>query len=86
MAYTHTHTHAAEPAFSIPSIVAIICAIASFFVGPGLGMILAVAAIILGGIGLIAAFSPTIRGGMTSMLSIVAGVIGIVAALIRLFF
>jgi hypothetical protein len=89
MAYTHsdtgTHRHAEPASFSIPSILAIVCAFASFFFGAGLGMILAIAAIVLGGIGLVAAFSPSVRGGVTSIVAIAAGVIGILAAFIRLF-
>ncbi len=85
MAYTHPlGEHRAAPAFSIPSILALVCAIASFFFGAGLGMLLAVAAIVLGAIGLLASFSPTVRGGVTSAVSIVAGAIGIIAALIKL--
>lgn len=88
MAYTHPmeHSHAVAPAFSIPSILAVICAIASFFFGAGLGMLLAIAAIALGAIGLLASFSPSVRGGMTSIISIVAGVFGILAAVVKLFF
>lgn len=85
MAYTHPVEHRmAVPAFSAPSILAIICAIASFFFGAGLGMVLAIAAIVLGAIGLMLSFSPTVRGGMTSTISVVAGVVGIVAAIFKL--
>lgn len=85
MAYTQPMEHrTAMPAFSIPSILAIIFAIASFFFGAGLGMMMAIAAIVLGGIGLMLSFSPTVRGGMTSTISMVAGVVGIVAAIFKL--
>ena len=85
MAFTHPVEHrTAASAFSAPSILAIICAIASFFFGAGLGMVLAIAAIVLGAIGLMLSFSPTVRGGMTSTISVVAGVVGIVAAIFKL--
>ena len=74
----------ARPAFSIPSILAAICAAASFGVGPGLGFVLAILAIILGGFGVMLALAPQTRGGIVSVISILAGAIGIVAAVIRL--
>ena len=86
MAYTQpVENRTALPAFSLPSILAIICAIASFYFGAALGLILAIAAIILGCIGLLLSFSPSIRGGMASTISIVAGALGIVAAIFKLF-
>ena len=77
---------APAPAFSIPSIIAIVAAIASFFFGAALGMILAIVAIVAGLIGVLMSLSPRVRGGMVSIFSIVAGAIGIVAAVIKLFF
>jgi hypothetical protein len=77
---------APAPAFSIPSIIAIICAIASFMVGAGLGFILAILAIVAGLIGVLLSLSPRVRGGMISIFSVVAGVIGIVAAVFKLVF
>ena len=71
--------------FSIISILAIVCAIASFFFGAALGLLLAIAAIVLGGIGVVLALSPRVRGGIVSVFSMVAGVIGIVAAIIKIF-
>jgi hypothetical protein len=77
---------APAPAFSIPSILAILAAIGSFMTGAFLGMILAIAAIVLGLIGVMLALSPRVRGGMMSILSILAGVAGIVAAVFKLVF
>ena len=74
----------ARPAFSIPSILAIICAVASFAVNPGLGFVLAILAIILGGIGVMLALAPQTRGGIASVISILAGAIGIIGAVVRM--
>ena len=75
-----------DPKFSVPAIIAIGAAIGSFFVGPGLGLVLAIVAIIAGLIGVMLALSPRVRGGMISTISIVAGLIGIVAAILRIVF
>lgn len=72
--------------FSIPSLLAIAAAVASFFVGPGLGLLLAVAAILLGSVGLLLAFAPMVRGGFISIFSIVAGLLGILGAIFRFLF
>ena len=74
----------AQPAFSIPSILAIICAIGSFMTGAGLGFLLAILAIILGGLGVVLALAPQTRGGIMSIISILAGAIGIIAAVLKL--
>jgi uncharacterized membrane protein len=75
-----------SPAFSLPSILAVVAAIVSFKAGAFLGTLLAIAAIVLGLLGALLAISPRVRGGMISILSIVAGVIGIVAAVFKLVF
>jgi hypothetical protein len=75
---------APAPAFSIPSIIAVVCAIASFMFGAAMGFILAIVAIVAGVIGVLMSLSPRVRGGMVSIFSIVAGAIGIVAAVIKL--
>ena len=75
---------APAPAFSIPSIIAIIAAVASFFVGAGMGFVLAIVAIVAGLIGVLMSLSPRVRGGVVSVFSIVAGAIGIIAAVIKL--
>jgi hypothetical protein len=72
-----------KPHFSIPSLVALAAAIASFFVAPGLQFILALVAIAFGVIGLLLSFSPSIRGGIISTFSLVVAAIGIVVAIIR---
>jgi len=69
--------------FSIPSIIAIAAAIASFFVGAGWGFILALIAIFFGIIGVILSMSPSVRGGIVSFLALGAGAIGIIVAVIR---
>lgn len=75
-----------SPAFSIPSLLAVAAAFGSFATGAFLGTLLAIAAIVLGVIGALLALSPRVRGGMISLLCIVAGVIGIVAAVFKLVF
>lgn len=74
---------AVKPHFSIPSLLALAAAIASFFVGPGQQFILALVAIILGVIGLLLSFSPSIRGGVISTLSLIGAGVAIVVAIIR---
>ena len=76
----------ARPEFSIPAIVAVLCAIGSFFFGAALGFILAVVAIVAGLLGVVLALSPRVRGGMMSIISILAGLAGIVAAIFKLVF
>jgi hypothetical protein len=78
-------TGTGRPEFSIPSIIAIAAAIGSFFFGAGLGMLLAIIAIAAGVIGLLLALSPRVRGGMMSIVSILFGLVGIIAAVIKLF-
>ena len=81
----NTSDRRAAPHYSIPSILAIVCAIASFFTGAGLGMLLAILAIVFGAIGVLLALSPSVRGGVMSIFSVLAGVIVIIAAVIKLF-
>lgn len=76
--------HSAPPHFSLVSILAIVAAIASFFVHWGAGLFLAIVAIVLGAIGVLLSLSPRVRGGFMSVFAILAGVVGIVAAIIRL--
>ena len=72
-----------KPHFSIPSIIAIVAAIVSFGTGAFWGTVLALVAIIFGVIGVLLSFAPGVRGGMISTFSLLAGVIGIVVALIK---
>jgi hypothetical protein len=69
--------------FSIPSLIAIAAAIASFFVAPGSGFLLAVVALVAGVIGIMLAMSPSVRGGIVSTLSLVLAGIGIIVAIVR---
>jgi hypothetical protein len=80
------HPRREAPAFSIPSILAVICAIVSFTSGAFFGTIMAIAAIVLGLLGFLLALSPRVRGGMISILSILMGLVGIVAAVFKLVF
>lgn len=77
-------TGANNPAFSIPSLLAVVAAVGSFMTGAFLGTLLAIAAIVLGLIGAMLALSPRVRGGMMSLVAIGAGLIGIVAAVFKL--
>jgi hypothetical protein len=72
-----------KPHFSIPSIIAVVAAIASFFVSPGTGFVLAIVAIIFGVFGFLLSLAPSVRGGLMSMVSLVFAVIGIVAAVTK---
>lgn len=69
-----------RPSFSIPSILAILAAMLSFVTGAFWGLLLAIAAIILGLIGVLISLSPQVRGGFISVVSLAAGVLGIVVA------
>jgi hypothetical protein len=82
---TYDRPAAVNPAFSAPAIVAVICAVASFFFGATLGLLLAIVAIIAGLIGVVMALSPRVRGGVASTVAILAGVVGILAAIVKIF-
>ena len=69
--------------FSIPSIIAIICAVASFPTGAILGLVLAAVAVIFGIIGIALAFSEKVRGGIVSTLAVLGGGLGLMAAIIK---
>ncbi len=75
---------APRPAFSIPSILAAIAAFCSFRVGAFGGLFLAIIAIVLGVFGMILAVLPARRGGIVSVISIFAGLIGIITAIFKL--
>lgn len=74
-----------RPEFSAPAIVAVVCAVASFYFGAMLGMLLAILAIVAGLVGVFMALSPRVRGGFVSVISIVAGLVGILAAIVKIF-
>lgn len=72
-----------DPKYSIPSLLAIICAIGSFAVGAFAGFLLAVFAMIFGIGGMLLAFLPARRGGIVSTMAVLAGIVGIAAAVIK---
>jgi len=74
-----------KASFSISSIIAVVAAIFSFKVGAIAGLLLAGVAIFFGLIGLVMALSPNTRGGISSILAILAGGIGVIAAVIKAF-
>ena len=81
-----TRRAAMSPTFSLPSILAIAAAIGSFFVATGtMTLLLAIAALVLGAIGVVIAILPGKRGGIISFLSIALGAIAVLIALVRFF-
>jgi len=76
-------TGQAKAHFSLPSLIAIVAAIASYFSSAGVGFLLAVIAIGFGVLGVILSMAPSVRGGFISILSLIAGAIGIFVALIK---
>ncbi len=85
MSQLFMETTQAKPHYSLPSLIAIGCAIASLFVGAMGGFILALIAIFFGVIGFLISFSPTVRGGVLSIFSLFIAAAGIVIAVIRAF-
>lgn len=75
-----------EASFSIPSIAAIGAAVLSMVVSAGWGLVLALLAIVLGVVGFAMALSPRVRGGVVSIVSMFAGGLGVLIALLRLIF
>ena len=69
--------------FSVPSIIAIITAVASFPAGAFFGFLLAIVAVIFGVIGIVLSLSPRVRGGVIGTLAIFAGMLGILAAVVK---
>jgi hypothetical protein len=69
--------------FSVPSLIAIVAALLSFTTGAFWGFVLAVVAIVSGLIGVALSLSPTVRGGLISAFSLIAGLIGLIAAVIK---
>jgi hypothetical protein len=76
-------TGTTKASFSVPSIIAIAAALASFAVGAFWGFILALIAIVFGLVGVLLSFSPRVRGGVVSVFSLLAGLAGIVVAAIK---
>ena len=74
-----------KASFSIPSILSILCAIGSFMVdSAGMTLLLAIAAGVLGLIGVVIAILPGVRGGILSFIAIGLSAIGILVAVVRL--
>lgn len=78
-----TISSTSRASFSIPSIIALLAAIGSFMNGAILGMVLAVVAIVFGILGVVLSLAPSRRGGIISTFGIGAGVIGIIAAVVK---
>jgi hypothetical protein len=72
-----------NPKYSLPSLLAIFCAIGSFMVGAFAGFLLAMCAMVLGIGGLLLAFLPSRRGGIVSSMAVLAGIVGIAAAVVK---
>ena len=72
-----------KAAFSIPSIISIIAAILTFATGAFFGLVWAGVAVIFGLLGVILSLSPSVRGGFLSILGVLGGLIGVVAAVIK---
>jgi hypothetical protein len=77
---TQTNTPAK---FSIPSVIAVVSAIGSFMVGAFWGFVLAMIALLFGAIGFMLAFSSRVRGGVVSVFAIGAGLLGLIAAVVK---
>ena len=75
-----------EASFSIPSILAAIAAVATFFVSSGTALLLSIVAIVLGLIGAVVAISPAKRGGIISIISILFGAVAVIVSIFRLIF
>jgi hypothetical protein len=69
--------------FSIASILSLVAAIGSFMTGAIFGLVLAVVAIFFGVVGVLMSFADSRRGGIISVLAVIGGVLGIVAAVIK---
>jgi hypothetical protein len=76
-------TPSSRASFSIPSIISLLAAIGSFMTGAFFGMVLAVIAILFGILGVVMSLAPAKRGGVISTFGIGAGLIGIIAAVIK---
>ncbi len=72
-----------KAAFSIPSIIAVVAAILSFKVGAFFGLVLAGIAIVAGILGVILSLSPNTRGGVFSLIGVLGGAVGIIAAIVK---
>jgi hypothetical protein len=75
--------HTGKAAFSIPSILSIVAAFFSFKFGAIMGLLLAGVAILFGALGFLLSLSPARRGGFFSILGVVGGAIGVIAAVVK---
>ena len=82
MATTYMETK--RPSFSLFSIAAVVCAVLSFASAGALGLLLAGIAILAGVLGAVVALLPGTRGGFVSFFAVVAGFVGIGAAIYKL--
>jgi hypothetical protein len=81
--YSRRMPTVATPVKSMASIIAICCAIGSFVVDNAAGkMVLAIAAVVAGLIGLLRAASPSVSGGLLSLVAIVMAVGGFLVAML----
>ena len=69
--------------FSIPSIISLVAAIFSFSSGAVWGFVLAGVAVIFGILGVLLSLSPKVRGGFISILGVLGGGLGVLAAVIK---
>lgn len=72
-----------KASFSIPSVISIIAVILSFKWGAILGMIMAGVAIIFGLLGILLSISSAKRGAIISLLGVIGGAVGVIAAIIK---
>lgn len=80
---SETQSPKPSPIYSIASVLSLVCAIGSFLSGAILGLVLAVLAILFGSIGTLLSLSPHRRGGLLSSFAMFAGVLGILAAVVK---
>jgi hypothetical protein len=73
-----------KASFSLPSILAVLAALGSFASGAFWALILAVLAMVFGLIGVLISLSPNVRGGLMSILSMLAGLLGLGLAVIKM--
>ena len=72
--------------YSVPSIIAIISAAASWFVSAGWSIFLAVLALLFGAIGVVMSIHPAKRGGVLSIVAIILGALAMLVSIIAVIF
>ena len=80
-----TRRPAERPSFSIPSIIAAVCVVLTFFT-EWLDPLFAILAIGFGALGAFMAMAPSVRGGIISIASIIAGILIIIVSLFQIVF